>query len=216
MVRSLAGGWQLGITTFYAGVPFASLTANCNPPNAAAVGADYNPSFTGPVRINGGYGSGDLLAANAPAFLDKNAFVSPDPSHGNTPTNAGLHNPNTYTESLSLRRNSDPRRRKAGIPGRRCSIHLTGWSLPTEYQHHILEFWKDHRTSSLRAWCSSTLGSCSEVEARFHGRIVKARRRLGPNRKIAKSSSREAARSMPSRSMTAKLVRSTMEKSWSG
>jgi len=69
--------------------------------------ADYNPSFSGPVRINGGYGSGDLLAANAPAFLDKNAFVSPAAfTYGNTPrTNVlGLHNPNIFTESLSLRR----------------------------------------------------------------------------------------------------------------
>lgn len=45
--------------------------------------------------------------------------------------------------------------------------------------------------------------------------IVNARRRLGPKRKTAKWSSREAARSMPSRHMTAKLVRSTMENSWS-
>ena len=108
MVRTLVGGWQLsGITTFYSGVPFASLTANCNLPNAGSCYADYNPTFTGPVRINGGYGSGDLLATNAPAFLDKNAFVSPAPfTYGNTPrTNVlGLHNPNTYTESLSLRR----------------------------------------------------------------------------------------------------------------
>ena len=44
---------------------------------------------------------------------------------------------------------------------------------------------------------------------------VNAIRRFGPNRKIAKSSSKEAARSTPSRRMTAKLVRSTIEKSWS-
>src|SRR5689334_24901908 len=40
-------------------------------------------------------------------LLDKNAFVSPAAfTYGNTPrTNVlGLHNPNTYTESLSLRR----------------------------------------------------------------------------------------------------------------
>src|SRR5439155_24237965 len=57
--------------------------------------------------INGGYGSGDLSGANAPAYLDKNAFVSPAPfTYGNTPrTNVlGLTNPNTFTESLSLRR----------------------------------------------------------------------------------------------------------------
>jgi hypothetical protein len=44
---------------------------------------------------------------------------------------------------------------------------------------------------------------------------VKAWRRFGPKRKIAKSSSREAARSMPSLRITAKLVLSTIEKSWS-
>src|ERR1017187_4234430 len=46
-------------------------------------------------------------------------------------------------------------------------------------------------------------------------RMVKARRRLGPKRKMAKSASKDAARSIPRRRITAKLVRSTIEKSWS-
>jgi hypothetical protein len=48
-----------------------------------------------------------------------------------------------------------------------------------------------------------------------HLTIVNARRRFGPKRKIVKSSSNDAARSIPSRRITAKLVRSTTEKSWS-
>jgi len=43
--------------------------------------------------------------------------------------------------------------------------------------------------------------------------MTKAWRLLGPNRKTAKWSSREAARSIPNRNITAKLVRSTSEKS---
>ncbi len=45
--------------------------------------------------------------------------------------------------------------------------------------------------------------------------MTNACRRFGPNRKTAKSSSNDAARSIPRRCITAKLVRSTKEKSWS-
>jgi hypothetical protein len=57
--------------------------------------------------INGDYGSGDLLGANAPAFLDKNAFVSPASfAYGTTPRTLvyGLRNPPRYNQDLSLRR----------------------------------------------------------------------------------------------------------------
>jgi len=40
-------------------------------------------------------------------------------------------------------------------------------------------------------------------------------RRFGPKRNTAKSASRDATRSIPKRRITARLVRSTMEKSWS-
>ena len=89
------------------GTGFGSIAAACNLPNAGSCYADYNPGFSGPVRINGDYGSGDLLGANAPAFLDKNAFVSPAAySYGNTPRTLvyRLHNPPRYNQDLSVRR----------------------------------------------------------------------------------------------------------------
>ncbi len=108
LVRYVAGGWQLsGITTYRSGTGFGSILANCNLPNAGSCYADYNAGFSGPVRINGDYGSGDLTGANAPVFLDKNAFVSPAPfTYGNTPRNLvyGLRNPSSSNQSVSLRR----------------------------------------------------------------------------------------------------------------
>lgn len=105
VVRGLVGGWQLsGITTWAAGTPVATITATCNLPNAGSCYADYKATFSGPVRINGGYGSGDVLSA---VYLDKNAFANPLAfSYGNTPRTLayGLRDPNRYSESISLRR----------------------------------------------------------------------------------------------------------------
>ena len=43
----------------------ASIGAACNLPNAGTCYADFNPGFTGAVRINGDYGDGDVLGADA-------------------------------------------------------------------------------------------------------------------------------------------------------
>ena len=108
LVDALAGNWQLsGITTHRAGTPIGTIGAACNLPNAGGCYANYNPSFQGPARVNGGYGSGDLLGPNPPAFLDKNAFVSPAPfTYGNTPRTGayGIDNPGAYGQDVSLRR----------------------------------------------------------------------------------------------------------------
>ena len=84
-----------------------TIAAACNLPNAGGCYANYNPSFTGSPRINGGYGSGDLLGANPPAFLDKNAFASPAAfTYGNTPRTGvfGLEEPSSFGADLSVRR----------------------------------------------------------------------------------------------------------------
>lgn len=84
-----------------------TIGAACNLPNAGGCYANYNPGFSGPVRINGGYGSGDLLGANPPTFLDKDAFASPAAfTYGNTPRTGvfGLQEPGSFGTDLSLRR----------------------------------------------------------------------------------------------------------------
>src|SRR2546421_12475059 len=66
-----------------------------------------NPTFSGPARICGDWGSGDLLASSRPSYIDRNAFVSPAPyTYGNTPRTLpfDLHNPHTFNQDLSVRR----------------------------------------------------------------------------------------------------------------
>jgi hypothetical protein len=106
--RAVLGGWQTsGIVTYRGGTPIGTIGAACNLPNAGGCYANYNPDFAGPARINGAYGSGDLLGPNPPAFLDKNAFGSPAAfTYGNTPRTAlfGLEEPGSHAVDLSLRR----------------------------------------------------------------------------------------------------------------
>ena len=75
VVRALVGGWQVsGITQFRSGRPLGSIVAACNLPNAGNCYADFNPAFSGPVRINGDYGDGDVLGAD-PADLHRSQRV---------------------------------------------------------------------------------------------------------------------------------------------
>ena len=61
-VRAIVKDWQVsGITQFRSGRPLGSIGATCNLPNAGTCYADFNPNFSGPVRINGDYGDGDVL-----------------------------------------------------------------------------------------------------------------------------------------------------------
>jgi hypothetical protein len=105
-VQLLAGGWQLsGITTYRSGQLFGTIGASCNTPNAGSCYADYNPAFSGPVRIGGNYGSGDVKGSAV--YLDKNAFKSPAAfNYGDTPRTGafGLRGPSNSNQSVSLRR----------------------------------------------------------------------------------------------------------------
>jgi hypothetical protein len=59
------------------------------------------------VRINGSYGSGDLLGSAPPSFVDRSAFMSPAAfTYGDTPRTLahGLRNPSSFNQSMSLRR----------------------------------------------------------------------------------------------------------------
>ena len=108
VVRALADGWQLSsITQFRSGRPLGPITATCNLPNAGTCYADFNAAFSGPVRINGDFGDGDILGANPPSFIDRNAFATPPPfTYGNTPRTLalGLRNPHTWNQDVSIRR----------------------------------------------------------------------------------------------------------------
>ena len=108
------------ITQFRSGRPLGSIGAACNLPNAGTCYADFNPDFSGPVRINGDFGEGDVLGSAPPAYIDRAAFVSPAPfTYGNTPRTLahGLRNPNYFNQDLSVRRDFQLRRIKlvAGI-----------------------------------------------------------------------------------------------------
>ena len=115
VVDALAGHWQLsGISTYRSGTLIGTVGAACNLPNAGGCYSSYNPAFQGSARINGGYGSGDLLGANPPSFLDKNAFVSPAAyTYGDTPRTGAynVHNPGAHGQDLSLRRSFPIRER---------------------------------------------------------------------------------------------------------
>ena len=116
VIRAIVRGWQLsGITQFRSGRPLGSIGAACNLPSAGTCYADFNPDFSGPVRINGDYGDGDVLGSAPPAYIDRAAFVSPPPfTYGNTPRTLAhdLRNPNYFNQDLSIRRDFPIRRVK--------------------------------------------------------------------------------------------------------
>jgi hypothetical protein len=107
VLRNIVRDWQLsGVTTLATGAGLGSFAAACNLPNAGSCNADYNPAFSGPVRINGDYGTGDLLGARPP-FLNINAFSAPAAfTYGTTPRTLayGLHGPARYNQDISVRR----------------------------------------------------------------------------------------------------------------
>jgi hypothetical protein len=123
VVRALVSGWQLsGITQYRSGRPLGSIIGACTlPPNSGNCYADFNPDFTGSVRINGNYGDGDVLGTSPPTYIDRTAFVSAQPfTFGNTPRTMafGLRNPAYFNQDLSIQRDirmSGAARLKLGV-----------------------------------------------------------------------------------------------------
>ena len=119
VVRAIVKDWQVsGITQFRSGRPLGAIGAACNLPNAGTCYADFNPSFTGDVRINGDYGDGDVLGANPPSYIDRAAFQSPAAfTYGNTPRTLAfdLRNPSSFNQDLSVRRDFPISRVKLGL-----------------------------------------------------------------------------------------------------
>lgn len=119
VTRAIVKDWQVsGITQFRSGRPLGMIGAACNLPNAGTCYADFNPSFTGAVRINGEYGDGDVLGTNPPSYVDRNAFQSPAAfTYGNTPRTLAfdLRNPSFFNQDLSVRRDFHVFRMKLGL-----------------------------------------------------------------------------------------------------
>ncbi len=112
VVSALVSGWQIsGINRFASGTPLGPITGNaCSVATMGTCYASYNPNFTGPVRINGDWGNGDVKAAvaNATPFIDRNAFISAAPfTYGNTPVFGayGLRNPHLWNSDMNVSRN---------------------------------------------------------------------------------------------------------------
>ena len=107
VTRSVLSGWRVSsITRIRSGLPYGIIGAACNLPQAGGCRANYSPGFSGPVRINGEWGSGDLTGAR-PVFLDSKAFASPAAyTYGNTPGAGayGLYGPGFWNEDVSVTR----------------------------------------------------------------------------------------------------------------
>jgi Carboxypeptidase regulatory-like domain len=119
VVRALVRDWQVSsITQFRSGRPLGSIIGGCNLPNAGTCYADFNPGFTGAVRINGDYGDGDVLGTNPPSYIDRAAFQSAQPfTFGNTPRTLAfdLRNPSYFNQDLSVRRDFRISRVRLGL-----------------------------------------------------------------------------------------------------
>jgi len=78
LVRNIAGGWQIsGIYKYYSGSPLAITGATCsNLPDQGTCVPSFNPSFTGPARMNGPWGSGmTAKSASSSPFINNQAFI---------------------------------------------------------------------------------------------------------------------------------------------
>jgi hypothetical protein len=109
VVRAMVSDWMIsGLYTFTTGSPLAIVATGCT--SGGILGTcipNMNPAFSGDVRINGDYGSGNVLGSSPTPYLNKNAFVDPAPyTVGNAPRTAayGLFAPHNMDVDISLRR----------------------------------------------------------------------------------------------------------------
>jgi hypothetical protein len=108
-VAALVSGWQLsGVVTYSSGTPLTISGSGCTVTGISSTCIpSYNPNFSGPVRINGTYGDGNIIGSGVVSYLDKRAFVDPAAyTFGNLPRSApfGLFGPYLFNEDVSLRR----------------------------------------------------------------------------------------------------------------
>ena len=109
VVRNLISNWMLsGIVTFSSGAPLTITAGGCTTGGILSTCyPSYNPSFSGPVQINGSYGSGSVLGSSPTVYLAKSAFIEPVPfTVGDVPRTApfGLLSPHIADVDISVRR----------------------------------------------------------------------------------------------------------------
>jgi hypothetical protein len=106
LVDAVAGGWQISAVQLYnSGQPLGIINGACNVPYTGGCYADYNTSFTGPVRVNGSYGSGVSKTNTTTPFIDKAAFQDAAPyTFGTTPRTMAfsLRQPWSFNENATI------------------------------------------------------------------------------------------------------------------
>ena len=129
--RASCSGWQVsGITQFRSGPSARIDRRRLQPAERGHLLRRFQPGFSGPVRINGDYGDGDVLGTTPPTYIDRNAFVSPAPfTYGNTPRTLAhdLRNPNYFNQDLSIRRDFRVAAASSSWPASTCSTCSTMW-----------------------------------------------------------------------------------------
>jgi len=107
--RALISRWTVsGIVSFTTGSTLSVTGTGCNA--GGILGTcfpNYNPAFNGNIRINGNYGSGNVLGSSPTSYLDRTAFVDPAAyTVGNLPRSGvfGLNAPFNSSIDLSVRR----------------------------------------------------------------------------------------------------------------
>ena len=108
-LRAVVSRWTVsGIVSFTSGAPLALTGSACNAGGILGTCIpNYNPAFSGNVRINGNYGDGNVLGSSATSYLDRTAFVAPAAyTVGNLPRTGvyGLNAPFNSSIDLSVRR----------------------------------------------------------------------------------------------------------------
>jgi hypothetical protein len=108
-VRGIVSGWAItGIVSFTTGAPLALTGTACNAGGILGTCIpNYNPAFSGNVRINGNYGDGNVLGSSPTSYLDRTAFVAPAAyTVGNLPRTGvyGLNAPFNSSIDMSVRR----------------------------------------------------------------------------------------------------------------
>lgn len=106
-INSLLGNWSLSVITQYQNGGFLGpFGAICDLATAGSCYADYQPGFTGPVRINGAWGKGDTVSDITVPYISVDAFKQQTTpfTYGTTPRHGayGLRGPGSANESVAL------------------------------------------------------------------------------------------------------------------
>ena len=109
VARYLVSDWNIsGIASYSSGAPLSIVGSACTSGNILGTCfPNYNPSYSGDVRINGNYGDGSVLGSTPTTYLAKSAFSTALPfTVGNVARTAafGLYAPRTMGLDVSLRR----------------------------------------------------------------------------------------------------------------